>query len=162
MYHIKWALLSRTAKRPLKDKRGGAAGYDLYADYKGEIVIRPGEVAVIDTNVSYEITEGWHLIAKERGSTGKVNIQVRAGVNDNSYRGGIKIIISNGFIDKTIIITDSVEEVVIGGPIIKYPANKALVQLVPVYSPDGTDEVVGYEELSRTERSDGRLGSSNH
>ena len=79
-------------------KKKDDAGFDVYGiidEKENLILIKPFETAIINTGLCYEISEGWHLICKERGSTGKIGLKVSAGVNDNSYRGEIKVFLYN-------------------------------------------------------------------
>jgi dUTP pyrophosphatase len=164
-YHIKWAKVRPNAIIP--SKRPGDAGFDIYACIEEDVWIWPQETVMVPTGIAYEITEGWHLIAKERGSTGKIGLKTSAGVNDSMFRGEIyaflynasnKIIILSIDADKTM--SELVEEGCDPNTFVVYPVTKAIQQLIPVYSPDGTWEEVEYSELSQTERGTGMLGST--
>lgn len=167
-YHIKWAKVRPNAIIP--SKRPGDAGFDVYACIEEDVIIPPGHTVLVPTGIAYEITPGWHLIAKERGSTGRIGLKVSAGVTDNGFRGEIIAFLYNGNVDKTIILSVNDKETekrflpVWGSDFYRthiiYPITKAIQQLVPVYSPDGTWEEVEYSELSQTERGTGMLGST--
>jgi dUTP pyrophosphatase len=169
-YHIKWAKVRPNAIIP--SKRPGDAGFDVYACIDEDIWIEPGETVLVSTGIAYEITPGWHLIAKERGSTGKIGLKTSAGVVDGSFRGEIFACLYNANEEKTIILSVNEEQTKAklradGFTVddydeffIIYPITKAIQQLIPVYSPDGTWEEVDYENLSKTERGDGKLGST--
>jgi len=184
-YEIKWAKTNFKAIIPTKEK--GDAGFDVYACIQHDYSIAPGTVRLIPTGIAYEISEGWHLIAKERGSTAKINLKTSAGCNDNSYRGEVFAFLYNGNKDKTIVLSLDVEKTKerlvkkyekylkekFGNKYrgfnkekfleryIIYPVSKAIQQLIPVYSPDGAIKVVDYEELSQTSRGTGMMGSTN-
>jgi len=168
--HIKWSKSRVAAVIP--SKTDGNAGFDIYPIYeKNGLIIKPGEVVILPTGLHYEISKHWHLIAKERGSTGKMALSVRAGVNDNIYRGEVMLLLNNTS-DKTICIVDKdkpyddiissliIQAHSIDGSVVLYDAKKACGQLVPVFSPHGTWEEVKLEDLNSTDRGDGKFGSS--
>jgi dUTP pyrophosphatase len=165
-YHIKWAKVRPNAIIP--SKRPGDAGFDVYACIDKDIKIPPNMTVLVPTGIAYEITPGWQLIAKERGSTAKIGLKTSAGVLDNSFRGEIFACLYNANKDRVIILSIDPEKTeqeirkFVGGisHCIIYPISKAIQQLVPVFSPDGTWEEVDYENLSKTERGDGKLGST--
>ncbi len=185
-YHVKFAKTDPRAIIPSKNSND--AGFDIYIiSDEDDVCINPGETVMLSTGLAYEITSGWHLIAKERGSTGKIALKTSAGVNDNSYRGVVNAFLHNGNFDKTIVITRNQkasecailemltkgsetefdksrqDEYIQGGWLenfIFYPMSKAVQQLVPIYSPDGTSEEVPFDQLSQTERGNGMTGSS--
>jgi len=183
-YEIKWARTNPKAVIP--SKNNGDAGYDLYACLDRDYNIAPLTSRQIPTGIAYEITEGWHLIAKEKGSTGNINLKTSSGVNDNIYRGEIISFLYNANRDKTIILSlnpDNTKNRLLKNNekylqekfgdaytgfnpdkflerYIIYPVSKAIQQLVPVYSPDGETSVVNYNQLSKTSRGVGKLGST--
>ncbi len=161
-YHIKWAKSNEKAVVPKKNPND--AGWDVYACIDKDIKISPSCVVMIPTGIKYEITEGWHLIAKERGSTAKISLQTKAGVNDNSFRGEVNAFLYNGNSHKTIILSVDEEKTKKkygdDTKVIIYPITKAVQQLVPIYSPNGTCEVVDESDLSETTRGEGMTGSS--
>jgi dUTP pyrophosphatase len=162
MYHIKWAKTNDKAVIPKKNNDD--AGWDVYACIDEDVKISPGEVVMIPTAIKYQITEGWHLIAKERGSAAKINLKTSAGVNDNSFRGSVNAFLYNGNLSRPIILSVNEEKTKqnykYDKHVIIYPIIKAIQQLVPVYSPNGTCEIVDESELSETNRGDGMTGSS--
>ena len=127
-------------------KRAEDAGYDIYGIANQEEVNRgtyifvPGEVRMIPTGLRTEIPQGYVGIIKERGSTGSKGLAVRCGVIDSGYRGEWFIGIVN-----------------VGKEIVEYPIEKAIAQDVFVKAEDV--EWV-QEELSESERGEGKLGSS--
>ena len=183
-YEIKWAKTNPKAVIP--SKNNGDAGYDLYACLDRDYNIAPLTQRQIPTGIAYEITEGWHLIAKERGSTANINLHTQAGLNDNSFKGEVIAFLYNANRDKTIILSLNPENT--KNRLLKnnekylqekfgdtytgfnpdkfleryiiYPVSKAIQQLVPVYSPDGETSVVNYNQLSKTSRGVGKLGST--
>lgn len=160
IYKVIWVKADDRAIIPKKGRHGDA-GFDTYS-LSENIIIYPLETVVIDTGIKYKITEGWHLIIKERGSTGKLGLKVSAGVNDNNFRGTIKIMIFNANKDAAVYIGNfpGLDKPQIIDNVIKYPRNKAIAQLVPIYSPDGESVEGTEEDLDITLRRDKMLGSS--
>ena len=90
---IRYAKTHEDAREPTRGTVG-AAGYDLYA--AEEYVIHPGDRAMINTGVSFEIPEGYYgRVAPRSGLASKYGIDVLAGVADSDYRGTIYAILIN-------------------------------------------------------------------
>ena len=76
----------------------GSAGMDIRAAVKEEIVLYPGKVEMIPTNISVEIPVGYEIQVRPRSglaakhSLGLLN---SPGTIDSDYRGEVKIIIMN-------------------------------------------------------------------
>lgn len=135
--------LSETAKLP---ERGSAyaAGYDLFADLKEEIEIKPHETYMINTGVAMEIPEGyWGGVFARSGLSAKEGLRPSncVGVVDADYRGPICVALHNdGEVVRTVI-----------------PGQK-IAQLVVV--PFLTVEFEEVTELSDTVRGAGGFGST--
>lgn len=84
--------LTSTATIPTKNNETDA-GYDLYADE--DVVIYPEETVLISTGVSMAIPEGWAGFIWDRSGMGVKGVHRHAGVVDSSYRGEIKVALSN-------------------------------------------------------------------
>lgn len=169
--------LSSTAVLPTL-KRQCDSGYDLYADQseKGKI-LNPGDIVMIPTGIAIEIPEGDSFILKERGSTGSKGLALRCGVVDSSYRGEIFICLNNTsnkkiflgtneevekYANTLIMETDEKEvndkNVIKDKNFIFYDIKKAIAQglIIPVKH-YGVQKV---DDLTQTERGEGKLGSS--
>lgn len=89
--------LTETAKLP---ERGSAfaAGYDLFADLKEEIEIKPHETTMINTGIAVEIPEGyWGGIFARSGLSAKEGLRPAncVGVVDADYRGPVCVALHN-------------------------------------------------------------------
>ncbi len=121
-----------------------AAGYDLFADVKENIVIKAHATAMIPTGLAMELPEGyWGGIFARSGLAAKESLRPAncVGVVDADYRGEVKVALHN----------DSDESRMIA------PGQKvAQLVVVPFLSVE-FDEV---EELSDTVRGAGGFGST--
>lgn len=118
----------------------GAAGYDLRADE--DIIVWPWGYTMIHTGTWLSVPEGHvGLVRPRSGLAMKWNFDVRAGVIDSDYRGGIVVLIKNeGWLPRRIKRGDRIAQLVI----------------VPVF----TGEVRQVDELPETERNTNGFGSS--
>ncbi len=76
----------------------GSAGMDLFADVENEIVIKPGEIAMIPTGIAIELPPGYEAQIRPRsGLAIKYGITLlnTPGTIDPDYRGEIKVILIN-------------------------------------------------------------------
>ncbi len=76
----------------------GSAGMDLRAAIKDDVIIEAGKTALIPTNLSIEIPEGYEIQVRPRsGLAAKHSIGVlnSPGTIDSDYRGEIKVIMFN-------------------------------------------------------------------
>ena len=95
-------LLSPGAKLPERQHTYDA-GADLFAwwdksiNNTQELLIYPGEQALVDTGVAVKIPEGYAGFVYNRSSQGKRGIGVpnSVGVIDSEYRGTIKVLLKN-------------------------------------------------------------------
>jgi dUTP pyrophosphatase len=135
--------LTETAVLP---ERGSAyaAGYDLFADIKENVVIKAHTTAMIPTGLAMELPEGyWGGIFARSGLAAKESLRPAncVGVVDADYRGEVKVALHNDS-DESRMIT---------------PGQKvAQLVVVPFLSVE-FDEV---EELSDTVRGVGGFGST--
>lgn len=135
--------LTDTAVLP---ERGSAyaAGYDLFADVKENVVIKAHATAMIPTGLAMELPEGyWGGIFARSGLASKESLRPAncVGVVDADYRGEVKVALHNDS-DESRMIT---------------PGQKvAQLVVVPFLSVE-FDEV---KELSDTVRGVGGFGST--
>ena len=143
---IKVKKLSPTAIVPTKSRKSDA-GYDLYADEN--FTLRPEETRLISTGIALAIPDGYAGLIWDRSGLGSKGIHRHAGVVDSSYRGEVKVALSNSrfggdsdYLDNTYFITkgDRIAQI--------------LFQKVPHF------ELVETEELDDTNRGSSGFGSS--
>ena len=141
--NFKVKLLSKTSKVPFRHHASGDVGYDLFANNEEDIHINVGGRAIIPIGIAIEIPDGHYgRIAPRSGLAVKFGIDTLAGVIDRSYRGEVKVILSNtthteGFIVKR---GDKVAQIIL---------EKCSVFPVQIVA-----------ELSTTSRGDGGFGST--
>ena len=140
---IKIKKLTDTAKIPTRGSEY-AAGYDLYADVKENVQIKPHETVKIGTGLAMEIPDGYFgAIFARSGLATKEGLRPAncVGVCDSDYRGEYIVAIHN----------DSEE-------IRTITAGERIAQLVVMpYLPVTFDEV---SELTDTNRGEGGFGST--
>lgn len=140
---IKIKKLTDTAKTPTRGSEH-AAGYDLYADVKEDVQIKPHETVKIGTGLAMEVPDGYFgAIFARSGLASKEGLRPAncVGVCDSDYRGEYIVAIHNDS-GKTRTIT----------------AGERIAQLVVMpYLPVTFDEVA---ELTDTNRGEGGFGST--
>jgi dUTP pyrophosphatase len=75
-----------------------AAGCDLYAAIKKQVIIRPHDFAMIPTGIRVEIPEGYEAQVRPRSGLAKeygIGVLNSPGTIDADYRGEIKVILFN-------------------------------------------------------------------
>ena len=74
-----------------------AAGADLVAAIQEEVIIAPGEIAIIPTGIKVAIPEGYEIQVRPRSGLATKGITVvnAPGTIDADYRGEIKVILIN-------------------------------------------------------------------
>jgi dUTP pyrophosphatase len=78
----------------LPTRREGDADFDLYAS--SDVVIQPGQIIPVPTNLAIEFPAGWEgKIEEKSGLALKKGVHVLGGVIDNIYTGEIIVIIKN-------------------------------------------------------------------
>ena len=89
-----WAVSDERVKVPTK--RESDAGYDIYAFFDEDyIVIAPHQSKIINTGLYSALPDNFFLEFKERSSTAKYNMGIRAGVIEGTYRGELLVCVSN-------------------------------------------------------------------
>lgn len=140
---IKIKKLTDTAKTPTRGSEH-AAGYDLYADVKEDVQIKPHETIKIGTGLAMEIPDGYFgAIFARSGLAAKEGLRPAncVGVCDSDYRGEYIVAIHNDS-EETRTVT----------------AGERIAQLVVMpYLPVTFDEVA---ELTDTNRGEGGFGST--
>lgn len=140
---IKIKKLTDTAKTPTRGSEY-AAGYDLYADVKEDVQIKPHETVKIGTGLAMEIPDGYFgAIFARSGLAAKEGLRPAncVGVCDSDYRGEYIVAIHNDS-EETKTVT----------------AGERIAQLVIMpYLPVTFDEVA---ELTDTNRGEGGFGST--
>lgn len=140
---IKIKKLTDTAKTPTRVSEY-AAGYDLYADVKEDVQIKPHETVKIGTGLAMEIPDGYFgAIFARSGLAAKEGLRPAncVGVCDSDYRGEYIVAIHNDS-EETRTVT----------------AGERIAQLVVMpYLPVTFDEVA---ELTDTNRGEGGFGST--
>ena len=72
----------------------GDVGFDLVA--VEDVVIEPGETALIKTGIALELPQGYELQVRPRsGITLRTKLRVQLGTIDSNYRGEIGVIVDN-------------------------------------------------------------------
>ncbi len=76
----------------------GSAGMDIRAAIKQDVILKPGVVELIPTNISVEIPVGYEIQVRPRSGLAvnhSIGILNSPGTIDSDYRGEVKIIIMN-------------------------------------------------------------------
>lgn len=157
----------------LPTKRLEDAGYDIYANFDGDVlVIPPHSTVAVPTGIAMALSQDYYIQVEERGSTGKIGLKKSAGVMDSGYRGEYLILLSNINKFDIVISKKSAEE--LGKTFVCankkyctkkcliYPQSKAIAQLVVLPVPKMECAEISYEELKQIPsiRGDGKYGSS--
>jgi len=75
-----------------------SAGMDLYAELSGEVVISPGERALIPTGIALELPDGYEVQIRPRSGLALrhgITLVNSPGTIDPDYRGEISVIVIN-------------------------------------------------------------------
>lgn len=76
----------------------GSAGMDIRAAVQNELIIEPGKVVLVPTNISVEIPMGYEIQVRPRSGLAanhSIGILNSPGTIDSDYRGEVKIIVMN-------------------------------------------------------------------
>ena len=123
-------------------KTAGAAGADVKAFIKKDIIIKPGDVECVPTGLFLEIPNGYEIQIRPRSglaATNKITVLNSPGTIDSDYRGEIKVILYNASDTEFVIHNgDRIAQMVLA------PYVTALFEPV--------------ESLEETERGDGGFG----
>lgn len=151
-------------------KRDEDAGFDIYCNVEpieisgksiSQIFVPANRTTLVPTGLAVALPKTHYLNAKhERGSTGKISLSVLAGVVDSGYRGEIFIALTP--LDKDVMITSEVKEVVETKDTIYYPYSKAIAQFTIDLVPQTKLTEITYDELLKfdSERGSTKLGQS--
>lgn len=77
---------------------GGASGMDLYAALEQDVILNPGERALIPTGLSVSLPEGFEAQIRPRSGLALnhgIGLLNAPGTIDSDYRGEIKVILIN-------------------------------------------------------------------
>ena len=143
MTKIQIKKLSNSVSTP-KYETSGSSGMDIAAHIENNIIINPGEKALVSTGLSVAIPKGYEIQIRPRsGLAAKKSITVlnTPGTIDADYRGEIKVILINLGNEKFVI--ENGERI-------------AQMVVCPVVQAN-LEEV---KELSGTERSSSGFGST--
>jgi len=143
MVKIQIKKLSTSVSIP-KYETSGSSGMDIAAQIEKNIIINPGEKAIVTTGFAVSIPRGYEVQIRPRsGLAAKKNITVlnTPGTIDADYRGEVKVILIN--LGKESFIIENGERI-------------AQMVVCPVVQ-DDLEEV---KELSSTERGLGGFGST--
>ena len=125
-------------------KTSGAAGADVCAFLKEDIVIHHGEDTLVPTGLFFEIPEGYEIQVRPRSGLAfknGVTVLNTPGTIDSDYRGELKVLLVNlGKEDFTVKSGDRIAQII----------------LAPVTQAD----FVQTQLLSQTERGEGGFGST--
>lgn len=125
-------------------KTSGAAGADVCAFLKEDVVIHHGEYTLVPTGLYFEIPEGYEIQVRPRSGLAfknGVTVLNTPGTIDSDYRGELKVLLVNlGKEDFTVKSGDRIAQII----------------LAPVTQAD----FVQAELLSQTERGEGGFGST--
>lgn len=138
---MKIKLLSENAKIPYRGS-DSAAGYDLYS--AEEKYIQPGECQLINTDLAFEIPEGYFgAIFARSGTAVKRGLRLAnsVAVIDSDYRGNVKVALYNDGMNPQ-----------------KIELNERIAQLIILPYAAVDFEVV--DELSTTDRGNGGFNST--
>ena len=154
-------------------KREEDAGYDIYANFKGDTLVIPSLTTFpVPTGIAIACSSDYYVQVEERSSTGKIGLKRSAGVCDSGYRGEYFIMLTNANKQAVVLSKKTAEELgksfVYEGKKYKtknciiYPANKAIAQLVVLPVPKMVSQEISYDELKNIPslRGDGLYGSS--
>lgn len=98
MTNIKVKKLHKDAIIP-KRAHASDAGFDIYA--LEDMVIEPGETALVKTGLAFELPEGYEMQIRPRsGITLKTKLRVQIGTVDAGYRAEVGVIVDNSHIPK--------------------------------------------------------------
>jgi dUTP pyrophosphatase len=76
----------------------GAAGYDLRAAVKSDVVLEPGRVTLVPTGIKLEIPAGFEAQVRPRSGLAlrdRVGVLNSPGTVDSDYRGEVQVILFN-------------------------------------------------------------------
>jgi dUTP pyrophosphatase len=120
----------------------GSAGMDIHAAIIDDLILQPGKVELIPTNISFEIPLGYEIQVRPRSGLAanhSIGILNSPGTIDSDYRGEVKIIVMNfGKEDFKISRGDRIAQLIVS----------------KVY----TAKIVEVKDLNSSNRGDGGFG----
>ena len=160
-----WAASDERVKIP--EKRESDAGYDIYAFFEEDyIIVAPKQSRIINTGLYSALPENYFLEFKERSSTAKYNMGIRAGVIEGTYRGELLVCISNHNNVPLAIAKDTITEEEIKEQVSQnckiYPYEKAITQGILRKIEPAQFRTIPLEELKKmtTISGEGGFGST--
>ncbi len=154
-------------KAIIPNKKDEDAGYDIYACFEEDyILLEPLQTKLIPTAIAWACSPEFYLQIEERSSTGSKGIKRSAGIVDSSYRGEIKVAITNANNCPLVFTNISEEELKqhnIPENSLIYSTKKAIAQGI-IHRVEKMDiEEISLEELLKisSERGDKGWGSTN-
>ncbi len=75
-----------------------ASGFDIRAQLEEDVIIEPGDRALVPTGLSFEVPDGWELQARPRSGWALregVSLLNSPGTIDADYRGEVKVLLIN-------------------------------------------------------------------
>src|SRR5690625_2996998 len=160
--------LSDSAVIPTK-AHASDSGFDLVASE--DVIIEPGETAVVPTGIAVELPAGYEAQVRPRsGVTAKTKLRVQLGTIDNGYNGEIGVIVDNTnepqmAIKRIWTIGHNYEvdgdcniETLKGGTFVLIRKGDRIAQLV--VQPIPNVEAIEVFDVGETERGEGGFGSS--
>src|SRR5690625_1911577 len=160
--------LSDSAVIPTK-AHASDSGFDLVASE--DVIIEPGETAVIPTGIAVDLPAGYEAQVRPRsGVTAKTKLRVQLGTIDNGYAGEIGVIVDNTnepqmAIKRIWTIGHNYEddgacniETLKGGTFVLIRTGDRIAQLV--VQPIPNVEAIEVFEVAETERGEGGFGST--
>lgn len=93
MQKLRIKILSENATIPTRHNPSDS-GLDLYA--AEDVIIEPGETAIVKTDIAIELEPGYEAQVRPRsGVTAKTKLRVQLGTVDADYRGNAGVIVDN-------------------------------------------------------------------
>lgn len=95
----------------------GSSGMDLYADVRGEVILKPGDITLISAGIYISMPEGYEAEVRPRSGLALkhgISLVNTPGTIDSDYRGLINIImINHGKESFTIKRGDRIAQIII-------------------------------------------------
>jgi dUTP pyrophosphatase len=142
IFDLKFAKMGDEAIIPSR-KSSGAGGLDLYSPVDGRI--DPGQDLLLDLKIAAQIPEGYIGDVRTRSSIATKNkVDIPTGTIDSDYRGSINVYLRNCSESEPFVF--------------KRGDRVAQMTLTKIAEPNPVE--VSYEELTKTERGTGGIGST--
>lgn len=142
-YKLKFGFVNKSSNQDPEYATAGSSGFDLRADLKENVLIRPNERAIIPTGLFFEIPDNFEIQIRPRsGLAAKEGVTVlnAPGTIDADYRGEIKVILINhGGINFTVKHGDRIAQAVIASVIAKNVVNLIKLDSISDKTERGSD-----------------------